>query len=346
MFLDQTYERIKQRVLDNFPMQLDKREGSFSNFIVSPICEFIAKVYMSMGDIMNLGFIADTYNAYLDKRIGEFGVYRKLGTKATGSVKVIGKDDTVISNGSVLACNGLKFIVLNDIVLPTDSILFVEAESVGVEYNLPLNSEFELLESNEDVVSLISDVEFKGGLNVETDEELRKRFVKVVNNPSTSGNKAHYEEWALEVDGVSRAVIYPLWNGNGTVKVMCIGLNNTPIDETIIEKVTSHIQVNKPIGASITITTPTILDIVIVANVKLTEGYTTQDVGSSLRDSLSIYINNSINEVVYSKIYGLLANNVGVNDISELTLNGLKQNITIPSDKIASIGDIDISEVV
>ena len=34
-----------------------------------------------MGDISNLGFIEDTFDTYLDKRVGEFGVYRKLGVK-------------------------------------------------------------------------------------------------------------------------------------------------------------------------------------------------------------------------------------------------------------------------
>ena len=91
------------------------------------------------------------------------------------------------------------------------------------------------VEKNDKVAKLTNETEFANGVDIETDEDLRKRFVKVVNNPSTSGNKNHYEEWALEVNGVGRAIVYPLHNGNGTVKVMIVGNDNKPVtEETIV----------------------------------------------------------------------------------------------------------------
>ena len=226
MFENQTYETIRNRILDNTNINIDKREGSFLSNMVSAISEELAKAYINMGDILSLGFIDDTFDTYLDKRVGEFGVYRKAGTKATGEIKVEGKEGAIITNGTLIKANDLYFTVLNDIELPAENILYVEANEAGYKNNLLANTEFELVEKNDKVTKLINEVEFTNGVDVETDEDLRKRFVKVVNNPSASGNKNHYEEWALEVNGVGRAIVYPLWNGNGTVKVMIIGNDN------------------------------------------------------------------------------------------------------------------------
>ena len=272
MFSNQTYEVIKQRILDNINIDIDKREGSFTSNMISPLAEELAKAYINMSDILSLGFIDDTFDTYLDKRVSEFGVYRKAGTKAIGEIKVEGKEGATIENGTLVKANDLYITVLNDIELPIDDILYVEANEVGYKYNLLANTEFELVEKNDKVTKLVNEVDFSKGVDVESDEDLRKRFVKVVNNPSTSGNKAHYEEWALEVDGVGRAIVYPLWNGNGTVKVMIVGNDNKSVSGDIINNCKLHIEENMPIGCQLTVTTPTNLYVNVVATVELKEG--------------------------------------------------------------------------
>lgn len=346
MFSDQTYENIRQRILDNISIDIDKREGSFTSNMVAPLVEELAKAYINMSDILSLGFIEDTFDTYLDKRVSEFGVYRKQGTKAIGEIKVEGKEGAIIENGTLIKANDLYFTVLNDIELPTDNILYVEANEVGYKYNLLANTEFELVEKNDKVTKLVNEVDFKNGVDIESDEDLRKRFVKVINNPSTSGNKAHYEEWALEVDGVGRAIVYPLWNGNGTVKVMIIGNDNKPVTEEIIENCKLHIEENMPIGCQLTVITPSLLNVVINASVEVKVGYTLEDIKTDFEASLNDYLKEITTELTYSKVYGLLANHVGVEDISMLKLNNSSNNITISEDKIINISEINFSEVV
>ena len=346
MFSNQTYEAIKQRIFDNINIDIDKREGSFLSNMVSPLSEELAKAYINMSDILSLGFIEDTFDTYLDKRVSEFGVYRKQGSKAIGEIKVEGKEGAIITNGTLIKANDLYFTVLNDIELPTDNILYVEANEVGYKYNLLANTEFELVEKNDKVTSLINETDFKNGIDIESDEDLRKRFIKVVNNPSTSGNKAHYEEWALEVNGVSRAIVYPLWNGNGTVKVMVVGNDNKPVLEDVRKNVEDHITENMPIGCQLTVTTPTNLDATIVATIELKEGYEIEEVKQEFEAKINEYLKSVTNEFTYSKVYGLLANIIGIEDIGTLTINGGNSNITISEDKIINISETNISEVV
>ena len=346
MFSNQTYEVIKQRILDNINIDIDKREGSFTSNMVSPLAEELAKAYINMSDILSLGFIDDTFDTFLDKRVSEFGVYRKEGVKATGEIKVEGKEGAIITNGTLIKANDLYFTVLNDIELPTDNILYVEANEVGYKYNLLANTEFELVEKNDKVTKLVNETNFSKGVDVESDEDLRKRFVKVVNNPSTSGNKAHYEEWALEVDGVGRAIVYPLWNGNGTVKVMIVGNDNKPVSEETINNCKLHIEENMPIGCQLTVTTPSLLNVSVKASIELKEGYVLEDIQTDFKTSLNEYLKGVTTELTYSKVYGLLVNHVGVEDVTSFTINDSNVNISISEDKIINISEVKLSEVV
>ena len=346
MFTNQTYEVIKQRILDNINIDIDKREGSFTSNMVSPLSEELAKAYINMSDILSLGFIEDNFDIFLEKRVGELGVYRKQGSKAIGEIKVEGQNGATIENGTIIKSNDLYFTVLNDIELPNDNTIYVEANEVGYKYNLLANTEFELVEKNEKITKLVNEINFTNGVDVETDEDLRKRFVKVVNNPSTSGNKNHYEEWALEVNGVGRAIVYPLWNGNGTVKVMVIGNDNKPVTEEIIEACKLHIEENMPIGCQLTVITPSLLDVVIKADVELKEGYVLEDVEIEFKNSLNEYLKGVINNLTYSKVYGLLVNLPAVGDVNSLLINNSNNNIVIAEDKIVHISQVKISEVV
>ena len=352
MFSDKTFESIRDNILNNISASLDKREGSFTYDMISAISVELAKAYIDMQDILSLGFIEDNFDEYLDKRIGEFGVYRKQGVKAIGEILVTGDIGATISNGTTVKANDMYFTVLNDITLPDENILYVEANEVGYKYNLLENTEFELVEKDNKISKLVSTVDFKNGVDIESDEDLRKRFIKVVNNPSTSGNKAHYEEWCLECEGVGRTIVYPMWDksngldGRGTVKVMLIGNDNKPVTEEIIENVRLHVEENMPIGVALTVTTPELLNVSIGANVELKEGYTLEDIKSDFEDSLNIYLKDVTNEFTYSKVYGLLANHVGVEDISNLLVNDNNINISISEEKIINISEINLEEVI
>ena len=346
LFSNKTFESIRDNILDNISIPLDKREGSFTYDMVSSIAVEIAKAYIDMSDVLSLGFIEDTFDEFLDKRLSEFGVYRKDGVKATGEIQVKGIAGTSIENGTLLRANDLYFTVLNDIVLPDENTLYVEANEVGYKYNLLAGTEFELVEKNTKITNLTNEKAFKNGVDIESDEELRKRFIKVVNNPSTSGNKAHYEEWALEVSGVGRAVIYPRHEGNSTVKVLLIGSDNKPVSEDILENARLHIEENMPIGVNLTVATPTTLGINILSSIELRDGYSLDDIKEEFEFNLNVYLKTVTTELTYSKVYGILAGLVGVEDIGSLTINDNNINITVSEDRILEIVEIDLSEVV
>src|SRR5699024_3960233 len=105
-----------------------------------------------------------------------------------------------------------------------------------------------------------------------------------------------------------RAIVYPLHNGNGTVKVMIIGNDNKPAEEEIIDNCKLHIEENMPIGCQLTVTTPSLLNVSVKASIELKEGYDIEDVKLDFEASLNDYLKDVTSELVYSKVYGLLVN--------------------------------------
>ena len=350
MFSEQTYETLIRRILENTSKNnLDIREGSVSFNLLAPLAEELAKAYITMGDILNMAFIEDTFDEYLDKRVNEFGVYRKDGERATGPIKVTGSDNAYISNGTIVTCGDLEYIVLNDIVLPNEDVIYVEALEIGYKYNLPAGSVFELKEPQYGIETLTNEINFENGIDIETDEELRERFKYLIQNPRTSGNVNNYKEWALECDGVGRVKVYPLWNGNGTVKVLIIGNDNLPCSEETINEVKAHIEEERPIGATVTVETPNLLNLTINIEIKLDSAYSLDDTKTQISTVLHEYINNLEDEdIIYYKALSTVGDLEAVNDIVTFTINDGQQNIAVGDYYIPVIDEItvEVSEVV
>ncbi|MEC3793484.1 baseplate J/gp47 family protein, partial [Clostridioides difficile] len=248
---------------------------------------------------------------------------------------------------TIISYKDLSFVVIKDIVIGGEegNISPVEALEIGTRYNLPSDCEFKVNDNIFGIEKITNINKFSGGTEIETDEELRERFFRVQKNQATSGNKAHYEEWALEVDGVYNAKVYPRWNGAGTVKVLLFGQNNQAVEEEIITKCREHIEEEMPIGATLTVTTPIPLNITISASMELESGYTLDMVKNSFIENINQYFRSITGEIVYTKIMGILISTSGVHDLSNLLVNNSTDNITIEDDKIPSVTTLDFSEV-
>lgn len=349
MYSSQTYDVVKNRTLSNIDLNIYKGEGSFLSDMVSPVNSELAKFYIELSYLHKKAFIEDNFDDFLDKRVNEFGVYRKLGTEAIGEVTFEGKTGTIIPNGTIISYNELLFVVIKDIEISLEieqNISPVQALEIGVRYNIPASTEFKLQDEIAGVTRIYNNLAFQGGTEIETDEELKERFYKIQKNQATSGNKAHYEEWALEVEGVYNAKIYPRWDGAGTVKVLIFGENNQAVDSEVIERCKQHIEEEMPIGCTLTIATPSPLDINISASIKLETGYTLDFVKESFLESINNYLINVNKEIIYTKVSAILASVEGLHDFSNLLLNSKSENISFEEDKVPSVTTLEFSEVV
>lgn len=348
MYSKQTYEVIKNRALSNIDLDLYKGEGSFLNNMVSGTSTELAKMYIELSNMHKMAFIQETFDTFLDARVNEFGIYRKMGTEATGEIEFIGKEGTQISNGTIISYNDLMYVVIKDVVIGSEegNTSPVQALQIGIEYNIPGGTEFKLEEEIRDIEKIINAKEFTGGTEIEDDDELRERFYRIQRDPATSGNVAHYEQWALEVEGVFDVKVYPRWEGPGSVKVMVLGSDNVAVDEEIVQRVRNHIEEEMPVGVSLTVFTPNNLDINISASIEVEMGYTLETIKTLFLESISDYLRNVREEIVFTKVSAILGITEGVKDFTNLSINGSTENIPVSEDRIPKINEIEFKEVV
>ena len=352
MYSNQTYEVIKDRILNDENIKKTEfavNEGSITNSIVSALSVEEAKLYIDMMNLFRLAFIEEGFYDYLDKRVNEFGIYRKEGEFATGEVEFKGDIGTRIDNGSIIRINGLDYSVIKDIVISEtieENKSPIQANEVGVQYNVPIGSVFLMAEEITGLESIVATTEIEGGIDRETDEELRTRFYETQRNNATSGNVAHYEQWAKEVDGVYNAKVTPLWNGPGTVKVAIAGRNNKPVSEEIIEKCKAYLEEVRPIGATVTVVTPSELKINITANITLNSAYSKVEAEAEVLARLEEYLLTVTDKVLYSNIFAMLVNCDSIVDCTEVKINNQTSNINISAEQVATTGTITLNGVI
>lgn len=344
MYSKETYEEIKKRILDSITIDIDKREGSFINDMISPLAVELTKTYIEFNNIINIAFVESSYDKYLDMKVNEFGIFRKDGDKARGILKITGTDGVVIPKGTIaLTDDGLRFSLESGVIKEGQALIIATSEDIGKKYNVLANRIKKLEIDIFGVNSVVNESEFSGGIDRETDEELKSRFFNTIRKPQTSGNIYHYEQWALEVDGVGNAIVKPLWNGAGTVKVLISDSNKQPVNEDIIRKCKEHIESVRPIGATVTISTPTLFNISVSVDVDLDNTKELEEVKGYIKESLIKYFKTCSNEVVFTKVGGVISNTEGVSDYRNLTINEGTSNVSIPEENIINLSSLVVS---
>jgi len=349
VYENQTYEAIMTRLLSKVPDTLDKREGSFVWDALSPAALELAQLYMQLDLVLQWGFAQTTYGQYLDYRAEEHGLTRKPATKATGQVIITGANGTTIPAGSLLATGaGVQFQSLADVTIgETGTVIAnIEAVEAGVSGNVPAGAITQIPVSIAGVTAVTNPTATSGGTDEESDADLLARLLERVRNPATSGNAAHYKQWALEVSGVGDAKVLPLWDGAGTVKVVIIDSNKQPASTEIITAVTNYIEDVRPIGATVTIVSATGLEIDVSATVTLATGAVLADVQAAFEAALAAYLQHIAfkqNYVSYAQVGSLLLDTPGVLDYSGLTLNNGTGNVSIDDTEVAILGTVTLN---
>ena len=83
---------------------------------------------------------------------------------------------------------------------------------------------------------------------LKSDSSLLERLLEIIRRPPAGGNRYDYRIWALSVDGVDAAYVYPLRRGLGTVDIAITSNNEVPSDETV-QRCQTYIDDVRPVTA-------------------------------------------------------------------------------------------------
>lgn len=362
--MEETEDVILDRMLERVPDDIDKNEGSYIYDALAAAAAELVQMKMDMNSFLERGFASSTFGDYLDFRCQEHGLSRKPAVKAEGQVVLTGKTGVVISQGTVVATSAdaalgaaaVEFVTQQDAVIPAEGQATVDIKAVtfGRSGNVLANTIIVLARPINGIESVNNTKATSGGEDTEDDASLLARFLAWVRSPSTSGNVADYTNWAMEVAGVGDVRVIPLWNGNGTVKVILVDKNKQPAAQSVVDAALTYIahpadpgKGKAPIGATVTVTAATAVDIDVSATISLTGSKTVAEVKADFEKDMTDYLKeiafSSDPTVRYVRIGSLLLDTSGVRDYSNLLVNGGSSNIVINEDQVGVKGTVTLN---
>mgnify|MGYP001004181885 CR=1 FL=1 len=339
MFEDMTYENILNDMLSRVPSDVDKREGSVIYDAIAPAAYKLAEMYYQLNNFIDLVSGDTAVGEYLDRVVADYGITRKHAIYAVRKIETTG----AVSIGTRWGIQGVTYTITELITANRYKAKCEQPGEIGNQYSGTLDN----IDNISGVTAILTDIIISGE-EEETDDNLRARFYDQIQSPSTSGNADNYKKWALEVPGVGDAKVFPLWNGNGTVKVLVID-ENMAIDPDLPIKVHDYIETVRPIGATVAVESPEERVIDVSANIELDGSKTLNEVIAAFTSAFTEYLKSTVFEtytVSYARIGSILLATEGIEDYTNLLVNSDTANITIGDEEMPIAGTVALSEAV
>lgn len=199
---------------------------------------------------------------FLVRQAGLFGITKTAAGYARATVQFTGTNGTVIPAGTLLTSSGgLEYetdasatIAAGFVAVAVTAVLAGADSTLTAGVVLTLESPIVGVTNEATVTVSIVD-----GVDEEGTEGLRTRLLERMADPPHGGNEADYVAWSKEVAGVTRAWVYPLGLGPGTVVVRFVRDNDaSPIPSAgEVTEVQTYVDALKPAHATVTVVAPT-----------------------------------------------------------------------------------------
>lgn len=362
-FLNEDTDTIHGRMLSKAPKDVNIIEGDFFWDNTRPSAVEFANMQEKFKALLKIPFPQFSYGKYLDY-LGELkGLPRNDATFSTGQIKINAVPNTQITAGKIACTVGtddkksVEFELLETKTIDNTGVAYINAKctEAGIIGNVPAGSIILMATPINGIKAITNETEFKGGTDIEDDIPYSSRIVDAEKQEKLSGADSDYIRWAKEVDGVGYAYVEEEWNGPGTVKVLILDKNGQTATQELIDAVQEYVApiVPKgenrgglaPIGALVTITTPSVLEISVKANFTFTSGYDSSSVLNEIKSSINNYItgiklNGTILfKAIESVVGSFILQNKGIDDYSNLTVNDVTTNITL-SEQVAIVNEV------
>lgn len=333
--------------------------GSVIRTIIESLLAEVDIQNYTIGQIYNAMNIDTATGGDLDAIVSILGVTRKQATYAEGTV-IFGRSDIystdiaiqyaqIVSTRKNSNGNILEFMVIDDdaklisgeltatvniramepgrIYLPANTISIMNTPIIGIEY-------------------VNNNVEFSGGTDEETDEELRYRAKQALAGLG-KGTMTALRSALLEIDGVIDAIVIDMNRGVGTADIVVI-TDEMPPSSSLMNIVNDTKDITKAAGIDVGIIYPTIVtqDIVVTINDTVDSTLTDEEINNA-GNAIMKYCNNlSVGDIlIISQLERAIGN--AVNNIdTDVIVTTPSANVVPTSTQVIRNGTITINGVV
>ena len=263
-----------QTIVDRIQSDFESRIDGASTILRRSVLRVMGRVYAGATHLLYgyLSFLKDQLFAtsadieFLETIGSEYGISRKSATRATGEATATGTNGTTIPAGTELqSTDGEGYTVDTEVSIASGvADLSLTAVDAGTDGNADASDVLSFVSPIAGITSTVSvdSNAITGGLNEESDDDLRDRILARKRQPPHGGAEFDYDPWALEVAGVTRAWAFSEYNGHGTVGLAFVRDKDTdtiiPDDDqrdAVYDYIVSHTSpltgttVGAPVGA-------------------------------------------------------------------------------------------------
>lgn len=379
----ETAKDIREFLLGNIPDTWRKEVGDFPYDMILPDVAQVMQLEIFMDRTLQ-----NAFPQYCeDERMGDHMSVRGLTRiEATANKRLL----SIVADPGVRIPEGytLTSVVVdedgNPIEFTTDKeTIFLKEEAVEVRVtcvlpgdvgNLATGSEFILQPPIAGVISITDMGSVVMAAERESVDDAWARIKDKAENPDTGGNIHDYERWVTDSFykeygiKVGKVLVDMCWDksnghdGRGTVRVVCIGSQYEPLDDSIIADLKEFLDPKEfegygygkaPGGAVVTVVTGTILPINVTAAVEFEKNADRTAVKQQFIERATEYIHSRVfvrdedtkelSPIVYKKIAGILSTLEGVANYDSLLVNGGTGDIKLQSYTIPQLGNVDFT---
>jgi len=266
-FLRPTISQIVARVKSDLESRLTSGSATLRRSVIAVLAIVIAgAVHLLYGAIEFFSrqiFGDQAEDEYMVRLASQFGVTQKPAGFAEGAVVFVGADGGVVPVDFVMQrSDGVLFSSTETGVIASGSVsINMKAQVAGISGNtdaaVSLNAVSPL--SGVSSTATVGDGGIANGIDEESLEDFRARYLERVRRAPQGGTIPDYERWAKEVPGVTRAWGYSKYLGPSTVGLTFVQDNETDIipDSTKVAEVQAYIDTLRPTTDDPTVFAPT-----------------------------------------------------------------------------------------
>lgn len=351
-----TFNALLQRMLDRVPDTVDKREGSIIYDALAPATAELVQAYIELEGYLGLVFVDTSAESYLTRLCSQFGVYRQAATYAVRKGTFRSGDNMFnVPLGSRYTIDTLSYVVTEKL---SEGEFKLKCESTGTIGNTSFGNLIPIDYIDGLTNAILGDVLIPGE-EEETDAQLKERYFEYVREPAFGGNIADYKRKVKVLDGVGSVKVFPVWNGEGTVKLVLLDSEYNIPTSTLITYVSNEVTPDNsenglgiaPIGHTVTVIGAGTTTIDVGISVALTNGYSQEAVTLAIKETISNYIRtireewdkNDTLAVRIAHIDSRVLNVDGVLDVGSTTINGTSNNVIISAENVPVLGEVVVA---
>lgn len=229
-----TYEYLLNEMLTDVSSKypnLDTREGSVLFNALAPAAAETTISYIDLNYILEQSFVLTASRKYLLMACFQMGMDITKFNASAGTFKAEFNVETPI--GSRWNCDLYNFAVVKELGLNSDTGLYeyeMLCETTGTVANSITGDLSPIDYMPTDLTHAKITACLVEGENEATDDEIRLAYIEFVTSAVSDGNVAQYKRWCSTYEGIGKSKIFPLWNGDNTVKVSILTSSNRAID--------------------------------------------------------------------------------------------------------------------